>query len=253
MKRVKHLLTVLGMLVCGTGVAFAKGEIEVEFTADYFGKYVWRGQNLDDDNVFQPGISVSYDGFTVGIWGSLELTNINNNNEFTEVDYSLDYSGSIPGLSGVGYSAGLIYYDFPNTATADTTEIYWGLNFDLPASPSITFYHDLDEVEGTYISLGAGHSIENIMELGSGVPVEMEIGASFGWGDDSYNNYYWGINQGKINDFVLSASFPIEVAGWTVTPSMNYVTLFSDNIRNSDVYDTNSDFFFAGISVSKRF
>jgi len=165
----------------------------------------------------------------------------------------LDYSVVIPGLSSVGYSVGLIYYDFPNTMIADTTEAYWGLNFDLPASPFITCYHDLDEAEGTYISLGVGHSVEKIIELGPDVPVGMEIGVSFGWGSGSYDKYYWGTDQSKMNDLVLSASFPFEVAGWMFTPSVNYVTLLSDDIRNTDAYGTDSDFLFAGISFSKKF
>ena len=132
MRSVKWLVAVC-ILACGTGVASAEDGIELELTGDYLSKYIWRGQNLDDDNVFQTGLSAGYGGLTMSIWGSLELTNINgNNNELTEVDYSLDYSGDFPGLSGVGYSVGLIYYDFPNTQAKDTTEVYWGLSFDLP-------------------------------------------------------------------------------------------------------------------------
>lgn len=254
MKKAKWFVAALSVFICGSGLAFAQDEISVELTADYYGKYIWRGQNLDDDNVFQPGLSIGYGGFTAGIWGSMELTNINgNNNEFTEVDYSLDYSGDFPFISGAGYSVGLIYYDFPNTTVKDTTEFYWGLSFDLPASPSITFYHDLDEAEGTYISLAMGHTVEQVMELGPDVPVGMEIGASLGWGSGSYDKYYWGTDQSKMNDLVLSASFPFELGGFTIAPSLNYVTLLSDDIRKTDAYGTDSDFFFVGIGLSKSF
>jgi hypothetical protein len=56
-----------------------------------------------------------------------------------------------------------------------------------------------------------------------------------------------------MNDLVLSASFPFKVVGLTVRPSVNYVTLLSDNIRGTDTYGTNSDFFFAGMSLLKKF
>jgi hypothetical protein len=56
-----------------------------------------------------------------------------------------------------------------------------------------------------------------------------------------------------LNDLAFSVSFPIEIAGWTVAPSLNYITLLSDDIRDTDVYGTDSDFFFAGISLSKSF
>ena len=81
----------------------------------------------------------------------------------------------------------------------------------------------------------------------------MEIGASLGWSSGSYNKYYWGTDQSKLNDLAFSVSFPIEIAGWTVAPSLNYITLLSDDIRDTDAYGTDSDFFFAGICLSKSF
>jgi hypothetical protein len=157
------------------------------------------------------------------------------------------------GIKGVGYSVGVIYYDFPGTTTKDTTEIYWGFNFDLPLSPSITVFHDVDEAEGSYVVLAVGHSIEKIAELSPNMPVGMEIGASLGWGSCSYNKYYWGTDQSKLNDLAFSVSFPTEIAGWAVAPSLNYVTLVSDDIRATDIYGTDSDFFFVGVSFSKSF
>jgi hypothetical protein len=241
-------------LVCGSSSSPAAEGIDFELTADYFGKYIWRGQNLDDESVFQPGFSASYMGLTASIWGSLEMTNINGNSgDFSEVDYSFDYSGEIPGMKGVGYSVGMVYYDFPGTSVDSTTEFYWGFNFDVPLSPSITVYHDVDEAKGSYVSLAFEHSIEKIIELRPDLPVGMEIGTSLGWGSGSYNKYYWGVDQSKMQDLTFSVSFPLELGGWTVAPSLNYVTLLSGSIRDTDAYGTDSDYFFAGVSLSKSF
>ena len=38
----------------------AKDKIAFDLTLDYFGKYIWRGQNLSDNSVFQPGLSIGY-------------------------------------------------------------------------------------------------------------------------------------------------------------------------------------------------
>ncbi|MBA7644497.1 hypothetical protein ES703_52241 [subsurface metagenome] len=228
--------------------------VHFEVTADFFSKYIWRGQNLSDDPVFQTGINLSYSKLTATIWGNMDLTNINGNSgDFSELDYCLDYSSEVPGIKGVGYSIGAAYYSFPGTEVEDTTELYWGLNFDLPLSPSVMVYHDVDEAEGTYVSLAAVHSIEKIIELGPDMPLGMEIGASLGWGSGSYNKYYWGTDQSKLNDLTFSVSFPVEIAGWSVGPSLNYVTLLSDDIRDTDAYGTDSDFFFVGVSLSKSF
>ena len=99
MRKSGYLIVCLYILLCGKQAVIAEDKIDFEVTADYFGKYIWRGQNLSDDPVFQPGISFSYKGLTAGLWGSLETTSINNNSgEFTEWDYSLDYSGEFPGF-----------------------------------------------------------------------------------------------------------------------------------------------------------
>jgi len=252
--KVRCLILGFVVLAYSGSVSLAIEEVNFEIAADYFGKYIWRGQNLSDDPVFQPDLSIGYGDLTAGIWSNMDLTNINGNSgDFSEVDYSLDYSAALPGLEGVGYSVGIIYYDFPGTVTKDTTEVYWGFNFDLPLNPSITISHDIDEAEGSYVSLAFSHGIEKIAALAPDLPVGIDIGASLGWGSGSYNKYYWGTGQSKLNDLAFSVSFPVEIAGWRVVPSLNYVTLVSDDIRDTDVYGTDSDFFFAGFSLSKKF
>ena len=228
--------------------------VGIDVSADFFGKYVWRGQNLNNSSVFQPSVGLTYGGFTGSIWGNLDLTNANDNSgEFSEWDFSLDYSAAVPGVEVLGFSVGAIHYHFPSIRPANTTELYWGLSLDAPLSPSVTVYHDIDEVCGTYVAFGLGHSIENIFELSPEMPVGMEIGASVGWGDSDYNAFYWGLDGSRLNDLTLSVSFPVEVLGWTVAPSVNYVTLLSDGIRATDAFAKKSDYVFAGINFSKSF
>ena len=125
MERHKILLLALSILILSGSKGLAEETLEFEVTTDFMGKYIWRGQNLSDDPVFQPGLSVSYGNLTAGIWGNMDLTNINGNSgDFSEMDYSLDYSSTFLGIEGVGYSVGVIYYDFPGTTTKDTTEVY---------------------------------------------------------------------------------------------------------------------------------
>lgn len=258
-KRKTLVLLALLILTCFTAHVLGADNVDIELTADFMGKYIWRGQNVTDDPVFQPGFSFSKDGLTASLWGNLELTNVNDKSgDFSELDYILDYSSDLSNVEGVGYSIGMIYYDFPSRAsdgskTPDTVEVYWGLNFDLPLNPSITVYHDIDEAEGSYVSLAFEHSIEKVAELSPNLPVGIEIGANLGWGSGSYNKYYWGTDQNKLQDLAFSVAFPMEMADWKVAPSLNYVTLVSDDIRDTDVYGTDSDFFFAGLSLSKKF
>lgn len=50
-------------------------EIEAELTVA--SKYVWRGLNLVNDWVVQPGLTVSRGPISVGLWGNFEPTNWN--------------------------------------------------------------------------------------------------------------------------------------------------------------------------------
>ncbi len=265
MKMKWRKLVVFGILLSfGIATTVSAGNVaEFEFSTGYFGKYIWRGQNLDDDPVFQPGLTASFNGFTAGIWGNLETTSINRNSgEFTEIDYYIDYSADVQGVDILGYSVGIITYDFPvNGSADDTTELYAGVSLDVPANPSVTFYRDVDEAKnGTYISVGLGHSFENVFDIAGETAVGVDIGATLGWGNTTYNKFYWGAKPngkkigGEMNDLVLTVAFPFELAGLSFTASANYVTLVGDDIRKTDTYGKGrDDNFVAGIGFSVGF
>jgi hypothetical protein len=230
----------------------ASGGIGIDVTADFYSKYVWRGQNLVDDWVMQPGATMGFGDFTVGVWGNVDMTNENEEEwNFTEVDYIFDYSNSL--TDAIGYSLGYIYYQFPQ-ASGDTYEFYGGLNFETFLSPSITWYYDADEVSGSYVAFGLGHSIKKLAPgFSEDSPIGLDIGLNIGWADSNYNDYYWGVDDSGFNDLTLSVGLPMELCGWSVTPSVSYVTLLDSDIRESDAYDSSSDYIYAGISLGISF
>jgi uncharacterized protein (TIGR02001 family) len=229
-----------------TGSAEEEG-VSFSITADFFSKYVWRGQNVTDDWVFQPGVSATYGGWTGGFWGNLDLTDENGeSSEFIEYDWYVDYSGQVNDT--IGYSVGGIYYHFPGGEA--TTEIYAGLSLDVVANPSVTVYYDIDEVDGAYVAFGIGHTFEDLENL----PFDIDLSANLGWGDSSYNDSYWSTPtvevDSELNDLTLSAAFPFELGPVTVTPSVHYVALLGGDV--SDVADDDS-LFYAGISLAYEF
>ncbi len=247
------VLLSVSALVMAEETAKPESPIGIDVSADFYGKYVWRGQNLNDASVFQPAVGMTYGNLSGSVWGNLDMTGENDNSgEFTEYDFSLDYSAAVPGVEKLGFSIGAIQYNFPSIHN-DTLEVYGGLNLDVLLSPSVTVYQDVDEANGTYVAFGVGHTFEKIVELSPEMPVNMELGASVGWGDSGYNEYYWGIDDSKMNDLTLSMALPFDMLGWTVSPSINYVTLLSDSVRQTDRYDTKSDYVFAGVGVSRSF
>ena len=254
MKEIKLTLIVLCLAtLMSNRMLKAEDEVSIGASADIFSKYVWRGQNLVDDWVLQPGAYVSYKEITASFWGNLDLTDKNGyKGEFSEIDLTLDYSSQVPGADFLSYSLGFINYDFPvKGGFDDTWEIYWGFGLDVPASPSVTVYHDVDEAQGTYVSFGIGHSFENVAQLGPDTMLGVDLSASIGWGSKGYNKSYWTVDDSALNDLVLSVTFPFEVAGFAVTPSFNYITLRSDDIRATN--KLGNDMWVAGIGFSKDF
>jgi hypothetical protein len=254
-KAVKHAVMCIVMLVTVAGVS-AQDEpaLGFDFGADYVGKYVWRGQKLADQS-FQPYAGFSYGSLSGSVWASIDASNVNGNSgEATEVDYSLDWTDVLPGVESLSYSAGIINYTFPNTTTNSTLELYVGLSADVLLSPSITAYFDVDEAEGTYLSFGVGHSFESIAVISGDIPVGLDLGASLGWGDGDYNDFYWAAGTGSgLNDLVVSASLPMEFKSWTISPGVTYAVLLESDVKSNNGYSSDNEFVYAGIGASISF
>ena len=235
--------------------AWADEKIGFTLGSDFYSKYVWRGQLINDDFVFQPSITATYGKWTANIWGNVDLTDYHNKSgEFTEYDLTLDYSNKFSEDSKIGYSIGTIHYHFPSFSGTDTTEIYWGFNFDVPLSPAIKVYHGLGNENGTYVNFSLGHTIEKVVTWSDKCYCNLQMGASLGWGSSTYNKDYWGVDEARLNDLAFTLGLPICFPGnWTVKPSINYVTLVDGKIRNTDVFSKSSDYFFTGIGISKSF
>ena len=257
----KGLLLVAALMVAGfVGVTFADG-LGVDVTADFYSKYVWRGMLQNDDYAFQPGISTTigsdYGDFTAGIWGSMNMTDYaDQQGQFTEVDYYLDYTVSLNDL--VDASIGYIYYDFPQTdrdpGNGNTSEIYLGASFNTILNPSVTWYMDLDNHNGgSYVAMAVGHTFESAFSLTDDMPVDIELGAGLGYGNSQYNEGYFGVDDGGLTDASFSIALPFEVGGLSVTPSFNWVSVVDGDLRDKGNYKDESDQFYTGISLGTSF
>jgi hypothetical protein len=238
----KNLIILIIVLVACTPL-FAQDKLEVTTRFDFYSQYVWRGQSVTDDPVVQPSISAWYKNFTFSAWGNLETTKVNDNRwNFTETDFSIDYSNYFSKeMPKIGYSFGLINYDFPNTDFDNTTELYAGINVEMFLSPYIKVFRDIDEVDGTYVSVGISES------LGWG----LEGAVSLGWGDRGYNDSYWDANSSKLNDLVLSISRPIKFKDMEITPSISYISLMDKDIGS--IGNDGRDTIVFGFSLTKKF
>jgi len=212
-------------------------------------KYVWRGIIFTDGPVLQPGASAEVSGFTLGIWGNMDLDDVNSQSgKFNEVDYTVDYNFPVGDKASV--SVGAILYDFPNTTSAATTELYAKVGFGVPGDPSVTIYKDVDEAKGLYVSFGGGY----------GVPLggerTLDLGLSVGFGDSDHNAFYYTVAGSALTDVLFTVGSTFELSGGkvSVTPSLAIPALIDGGIADAFELagkDTSSVVF--GVSVSCKF
>lgn len=251
MARSKVLWCAVAMVLGTATLASAEDKVDVGVTADVFSKYIWRGQNIVDDWVFQPGASVGYKGLTGSVWGNMDLKGeVVDDGQLTEVDLALDYSNKVPGLDVLGYSVGTIYYSFLNTHDHPTAEVYGGLNLDVPLSPAVRWYYDYDVIDGSYVQFSVGHTIEKIRSWGEDCHCDLQVGASVGLGTDGYNQGYFGVDETALNDLTLTAGLPICFGKLTIRPSIGYSMMIDDDIRDATA---KSDNFWGGIGAAYNF
>ena len=255
--RTGSVVLVLALIAFVAGIAAADDKvITYGFSTDYFSKYIWRGQNVDNSSVLQPAVSASAYGFTGSIWSNIDMTNKSktapdNAWEFSEYDWTLDYTATIPDNNWVSFSIGTIYYQFPNTHFNSTTEIYTGLSLPkVPLTPSFKWYRDVDQIEGSYFQFGIGKLFEKIYVMNENCYCGLQLGASYGWGNAAYDKGYFGVNAGQSNDLTLSAALCTQVYTWMIKPSINYSTMLSDSIREAT---DKSDNFWVGLGLSCNF
>ena len=249
----------LALIILAAGTASADDKVVTwGFSTDYFSKYVWRGQNIDNSSVLQPAFSASAYGFTGSIWGNLDMTNKSkaapdNAWEFSEFDWSLDYTTAVPEANWISWSVGTIYYRFPNQPSPInmTTEVYTGFSLTtLPLSPSFKWYRDVEAFKGSYFQFGIGQTFDKIYSFSDSVTCALVLGASYGWGNAAYNDGYFGVNSALSNDLTLSAGLPITVGSWTIKPSLNYSAMLSKKIQEAT---DKSDNFWVGLGISTTF
>jgi hypothetical protein len=230
--------------------------VEVSVTGDFFSKYIWRGQNLADNWVFQPGASVSYKGFTGSIWNSLNAKDqrvgdvLVEAGSLTETDLALDYSNKVPGIKTLGFSVGAIYYDYLNIHAHPTAEAYGGLHLDIPSAPTIRWYYDFVEADGSYVQFSVGHTIQKLREWRNEGHCDLQVGASLGMGTRNYDRFYFGVDQTALNDFTLAAALPICFGKVTVKPTLGYSMMLSKDIRAATAQ---SDNFWGGVGLVYNF
>ena len=244
----------------------AAGAAETVLQVDALSAYVWRGQVLNDEAVFQPSLNVAAsNGLSFNTWANWNLTDSlgeNSKNEFNEVDLTVSYD--VP-VKVVDLTVGAAEYEYPNqtVAAADETSSAFALpstreafvsvgKEDLLLSPSATVYYDFGAVNAFYGLISISQSFEATKEL------SFDVTLSVGAGDSDYNTYYFGVDKVKLNDgnAKLGASYAF-TESLSVSAYAMYTYLLDSSIRDSakenDAYFNKGDILSGGVSLAYGF
>jgi len=199
--------------------------IDITFDNSFYSKYMWRGVNLSNGGVFQPSLTVGFQGLELNIWGSYEFTDnvlypsgSNGKNRFTEWDTTLSYSGESPYGS---WTIGTTQYAYPTTGFANTTEVFGQFNLNHALNPYFAAYFDVDESKGTYLRLGGSTNLSPLSQT----PIELNFWV--GCGDKKNNDFTYGNSRAGLADYGIEArvSTPLGKDG-TLWTSVGFTSLF---------------------------
>jgi uncharacterized protein (TIGR02001 family) len=212
------------ILVAAVMACVAAYAADVEVDIGMYSQYMWRGMNLDNRPVVQGGVTVSStNGFYANVWGNYATSDDfvgEDYNGLNEVDYTVGYAGTYDIFD---YDVGYIYYSFPNTDYVSSQEIYAGVALNnLVVTPSLYVYYDFQEVDGFYAIADVNYGKDLSEEL------SMELGASLGFGDSNYHDFWYGKDAAGISDMSLYAGLSYALSdSLSLNASLTY-TFFPD-------------------------
>lgn len=211
--------------------ARAQDKVETELGADLVSAYTWRGQDLGGVSV-QPGVSVAYKGFSIGLWGSVGFES----DDAKEFDLTIGYStgGFSISVTDYWFTGGKGYLCYDSHSTNHVYEAQIGYDF---GPLSINWYtnfagadycsYDGDRAYSSYIALAAPFKL-------GGVDWTFEIGAT-PWETSFYNatDDLPGSNGFTVCDITLTASKEIQITDSFALPLFAKATV---NPRTEGAY-----------------
>jgi len=195
----------------------------LDVSVDYLDHYMFRGVPLLGDNeALNPHVTFSSGNLNVyyyGYFGDVpaDFTYSGNTAKYHEDDFGADYTFALG--QKFGLTLGAVSYMYSNEVTndygfEDTYELYAIAAWDVPLSPTISYYQDMDAVEGAYASFGISHSFP--MGTKASLDFAASVGFDFGYNLTEAYAADLGLDKsnGDLNDVLIGLSVPVQVNDW---------------------------------------
>jgi hypothetical protein len=261
-------LVIVGAL--GATPAHAQGTFGVDL--DLFSSYVWRGLTLTNKPVAQPGVWVSFPAgnasVTAGGWASVDL------GQYDDVNDDISLSGGTSAFNLAEFdpyaeisfpvgratlTGGVTAYIYPNDldaapnggldSDANTVEIYGKVGLDVPLSPELSVYYDVDKIKGAYIEANVSHSLPASEKISIDLGAAAGFSAGQGLSDDPDESLHF-FDDG-FTHLDLSAGVPFAAGATSITPVLHLVIAGDDftKITSPSNIDTSAKLW-GGVSFS---
>lgn len=207
MKKVREIILVAIAVLFSTGVEAQENDIEATISADIVSQYIWRGQDLGNVSL-QPSLDIGYKGLSLGVWGSVGLSEPSDNKEI-DVTLSYSFSGFSFGITDYWTTEGQDlqnrYFKYESHKTNHVFEANIGYDFDFA---SLQWYTNFAGNDG--VGKNGKRAYSSYFELG--VPFKL---AGVDWtataGAVPYATDYYDTDGFAVTNLSLNASKEIKI------------------------------------------
>jgi hypothetical protein len=273
-------LLVAGALAYG---AAAQAQATVGVDASLFSSYVWRGLSLTNKPVLEPDVYVTIPAgqasFTLGGWFNFDLGKYDDLNDdisesgglsafnLAEFDWWGEVSYPVGKATLTGGATGYIY---PNkvdnqpatfvpttgllTKANNTVEIYGKIAADVPLSPKLALWYDVDKIKGLYGEASLSHTVQASEKVG------INLGALLGFnaGQDADLDAngdpqaeFFNFADNGVTHLDLSAGVPFTAGAFSITPAAHVVINADDATKFTSLSNPDKDVkFWGGVTIS---
>ena len=236
-----------------------------------FSSYVWRGLSLTNKPVAQPDLYVTFPAgkasVTLGGWATIDLGKYDDpDDDFSEsggesafnfAEFDPWAEVSFPVGEKTTLTAGATAYIYPNDAglTSDfnTVEVYGKAAFDVPLSPKLAVWYDVDKVDGAYFEGSISHT------LPASEKVSVVLGALAGFNAGQHADFdssgdpqadFFNFADNGFTHLDLSAGVPLSAGVFSITPVIHFLINGDDFVKLTSPTNDSDVKLWGGVTVS---
>ncbi len=242
-----------------------------------FSSYVWRGLSLTNKPVAEPDVYVTIPAgnasVTAGVWSNIDL------GKYGDLDNDISESGALSAFNFAEFdpwleisfplgkatlTGGATAYLYPNdvgsatdvndfgllTSASNTVEIYGKLAVDVPLSPKLSVYYDVDKIKGAYFEGSVAHTLPVNETIGVALGALAGVSAGQGINDDPNSDESSNFDGDGFTHLDLSAGLPLTAGVFSITPALHLVIGGDDRVKVTSPTNTSDSKLWGGVTIS---